>query len=275
MLSYRHAYHAGNYADVLKHLVLCKSLEYLIKKPAPILYIDTHSGAGQYSLNSKLAMKTEEFKSGVGTLDFNQLPDSIQCYRDLVQPMLARQQYPGSPLLAAHILREQDSLRLFEMHSSDYPLLQQLFQKDRRVIVNNSDGYQSLNALLPAKQKRALILIDPSYEVKTDYQLVVDAIKLAYRKMPTAQYLLWYPVVDRHRVEKMIKNICASGSRNVWRFELCLEADTEAYGMTGSGMLAINPAWTLADQMGELLPELARQLITKTGHHKIEQLVDK
>ncbi|MCW8955986.1 MAG: 23S rRNA (adenine(2030)-N(6))-methyltransferase RlmJ [Gammaproteobacteria bacterium] len=273
MLSYRHAYHAGNYADVLKHLVLCKSLEYLIKKSTPILYIDTHSGAGAYALNSKLAQKTEEYKSGVGTLDFSSLPELIDCYRNIVQPMLASHQYPGSPLLAAHILREQDSLRLFEMHTTDFPLLQQLFQKDRRVIVDSSDGYQSLKALLPARQKRALVLMDPSYEVKSDYRLVVDAIKLAYRKMSTTQFLLWYPVVDRNRVETMIKSICNSGVRNVWRFELAMEADTRQYGMTGSGMLAINPPWTLADQLRELLPALAKQLVTETGYYTIEQLV--
>jgi len=273
MLSYRHAFHAGNYADVLKHLVLCKTLEYLLQKPTPVLYIDTHAGAGNYALDNKLAKKTNEYKSGVGTLNFSSLPESIHGYRDIVQPMFARQQYPGSPLLAAHVLREQDKLRLFEMHSTDYPLLKQLFEKDRRVIVNNTDGYQALKALLPARQARALILIDPSYEIKTDYQLVVDAIKQAYRKMSTAQILLWYPIVDRKRVETMIKNISASGIRDIWRFELGMEADTREYGMTGSGILAINPPWVLADQMRELLPALARQLVTESGYYKVEQLV--
>lgn len=273
MLSYRHAFHSGNHADVLKHLVLCKTLEYLIQKPAPILYLDTHAGAGLYALNGKLAQKTEEYKTGIDSLDFSSLPKSINGYQNIVQPMLNSLQYPGSPLLAAHILRKQDSLRLFEMHSTDYPLLQQLFKKDRRVIVNRSDGYQSLKALLPASQKRALVLIDPSYEVKSDYQLVVDAIRQAYRRMPTAQFLLWYPVVDRNRVEKMIKSIGNSGVRDVWRFELTMETDTQQHGMTGSGMLVINPPWTLADQMREILPALAGQLVSETGGYTVEQLV--
>lgn len=274
MLSYRHAFHAGNYADVLKHLVLCKTLEYLIQKPTPILYIDTHSGAGCYGLNSKLAKKTGEYKSGIKALDFSHLPESLDGYRQIVQPMLGRQQYPGSPLLASQLLREQDSLRLFEMHSSDYPLLKQLFHKDRRVIATRSDGYQALKALLPARQKRALVLIDPSYEVKSDYRLVVDTIQLAYKKMSTAHILLWYPVVDRIRVEKMIKNICNCGVRDVWRFELNIEADTQQHGMTGSGILAINPPWTLADEMRELLPVLVKQLATESGGYTVEQLVE-
>lgn len=273
MLSYRHAYHAGNYADVLKHLVLCNTLEYMIQKPAPIVYIDTHAGAGHYALNSKLAQKTREYKSGIAALDFSSLPQAIDGYRHIVQSMLASQHYPGSPLLAADILREQDKLRLFEMHSTDFPVLQQLFKKDRRVRTDNSDGYQALNALLPTPQKRALVLIDPCYEIKSEYQLVVDAIKLAYRKMSTAQLLLWYPVVDRNRVEKMIKRICNSGIRDVWRFELAMEADTLQHGMTASGMLAINPPWTLADQMRELLPALVKQLATESGSYRVEQLV--
>ena len=274
MLSYRHAFHSGNHADVLKHLVLCKTLEYLIQKPAPILYIDTHAGAGHYALNSKLAQKTEEYKTGIDSLDFSSLPKSIHGYQNIVQPMLNSLQYPGSPLLAARLLREQDSLRLFEMHSTDYPLLQQLFKKDRRVIVDNSDGYQSLKALLPASQKRALVLIDPSYEVKSDYHLVVDAIKQGYRRMPTAQFLLWYPVVDRNRAEKMIKSICNSGVRDVWRFELTMETDTQQHGMTGSGMLVINPPWTMADQMPEILPLLVKQLATESGGYTVEQVVE-
>ncbi|MFW2371586.1 MAG: 23S rRNA (adenine(2030)-N(6))-methyltransferase RlmJ [Gammaproteobacteria bacterium] len=274
MLSYRHAFHAGNFADVLKHLVLCKTLEYLIQKPAPILYIDTHSGAGRYTLDSKLAKKTGEHKSGIKALDFSRLPVSVDGYRKIIQPLLVQQHYPGSPLLAAQILRDQDKLRLFEMHSSDFPPLQQLFKKDRRVIAEMSDGYQALKALLPTPQKRALVLIDPSYEVKSDYQLVVDAIKQAYKRMSTAQFLLWYPVVDRNRVEKMIKNICNSGVRDVWRFELTREADTQQHGMTGSGILAINPPWVLADQMREILPLLVKQLATESGGYTVEQLVE-
>ena len=273
MLSYRHAFHAGNHADILKHLILCKTLKYMIQKPAPIVYIDTHAGAGNYALNSKLAQKTKEYQSGIAALDFSSLPRAIDCYQNIVEPMLSRQHYPGSPLLAAQLLREQDKLRLFEMHSTDFPALQQLFKKDRRVRTDSTDGYQALNALLPTPQKRALVLIDPSYEIKSEYQLVVDAIKLAYRKMSTAQLLLWYPVVDRKRVEKMIKNICSSGIRDVWRFELRMEADTQQHGMTGSGMLAINPPWTLAEQIRELLPALVEQLASETGGYTVEQLV--
>ena len=273
MLSYRHAFHAGNHADVLKHLVLCKTLEYLLQKPAPIVYIDTHAGAGRYALNSKLAKKNQEHKSGIGALDFSSLPPAIDAYRRIVEPMFKRQQYPGSPMLAVKLLREQDRLRLYEMHSTDFPMLQQLFERDHRVKVDSSDGYLGLKALLPVKQGRAVVLIDPSYEIKNDYQQVVEAIRQAHRRMATAHFLLWYPIVDRKRVETMISQICDSGMRDIWRIELGMQADNRDYGMTGSGMLVINPPWVLAQQMRELLPALVKQLATETGYYTVEQLV--
>lgn len=273
MLSYRHAFHAGNYADVLKHLVLCKTIDYLLQKPSPIFYIDTHAGAGQYALHSKLATKTAEYKSGIGAVNFSKLPESIGSYRDIVQPIYKAGYYPGSPLIADQLLREQDKLRLYEMHSTDFPLLKQLFGKDRRVIVNDTDGFHSLKALLPVKNARAVVLIDPSYEIKTDYQLVVEAIQTAHKRMPTAHIMIWYPVVDRKRIDKFIKSVCDTGIRNICQFELGMEADTNDYGMTGSGMIVINPPWVLADQMRELLPEIAKQLVSDTGYYNVEELV--
>ena len=273
MLSYRHAFHAGNHADVLKHLVVCSSLDYMIQKPTPIVYIDTHAGAGSYALNSKQAQKKAEYKTGVAALDFSRLPETAGSYEHLVRPLLKQQHYPGSPLLAARLLREQDKLRLFEMHSSDFPLLKQLFKDDKRAIVNNSDGFQGIKALLPVKNARALLLIDPSYEIKSDYQLVADAIKQAGRRMANAHIFVWYPVVDRKRTEKMIQAICNSGLRDIWRFELCMEDDNKDYGMTGSGVLAINPPWVLAEQMRQLLPALVEQLSPNNGFCSIEQLV--
>ncbi|MCW8909603.1 MAG: 23S rRNA (adenine(2030)-N(6))-methyltransferase RlmJ [Gammaproteobacteria bacterium] len=273
MLSYRHAFHAGNYADVLKHIVLCQSLDYLIQKPAPILYIDTHAGAGQYALRSKKSKQTDEYKNGIGALDFSKLPESINSYKKIVQPAFSAGYYPGSPLLAAQMLREQDKLSLFEMHSTDCPLLKQLFEKDRRVRVNDSDGYHSLKALLPAKQARAVVLIDPSYEVKSDFDLVVEAIKNAHQRMATAVIMVWYPIVDRARVEKFIKSICNTGIRDIWRYELAMQEDSDGYGMTGSGMLVINPPWVLAKQMRECLPLLAEQMVSESGYFVVEELV--
>lgn len=273
MLSYRHAFHAGNFADVLKHLVLCKTLQYMTQKATPVAYIDTHAGAGIYALNNKLATRTDEFKSGIGALNFSSLPESIQIYQDKVAPLFKKQQYPGSPWLAAQILRSQDKLWLYEMHSSDYPLLENLFNQDNRVRTSSSDGYHSLKALLPTKNARALILIDPSYELKSDFKNVVESIQQAHKRMASAQILLWYPIVDRKQIEKMINQICASGIADIWRYELCMQADTQQYGMTGSGILAINPPWVLADQMRELLPAIAGQLVTDNGSYKVEQLV--
>lgn len=275
MLSYRHAFHAGNPADVLKHLVLVNSIEYMLQKPAPILYIDTHAGAGHYQLDGKMASQTQEYLQGVAALDFARLPATISHYQQMVEPFLRKKQYPGSPLIAASLLREQDRLHLFELHGNDCLKLDKSFRKDRRVKVEQSDGYQSLKSLLPPPppQKRALVMIDPSYEIKDDYEQVVNGMKQAYRRMAHAQFLIWYPVVNRNVVEKMLRGLKKAGLRDLWRYELGLRPDTDGYGMTASGMLVVNPPWVLAEQMRELLPALQQQLAPQEGFVTIEQVL--
>lgn len=274
MLSYRHAFHAGNPADVLKHTVLAASLAYLTRKPAPLLYIDTHAGAGSYRLDSDIANKTGEYRDGVLALDWSTLEAPVLApYREAVEAPLAQQRYPGSPQIAASLLREQDRLRLFELHPQDFATLSKGFYKDARVKVAQTDGFASLRALLPAPQKRALVMIDPSYEVKQDYERVVDALQEAYRRMPGATYLLWYPVVLRQRIERLERGIKAAGLKDVWQFELGTAPDSEDYGMTASGMVVVNPPWELPEQMRVLLPQLQQQLAPAWGNHRCTQWV--
>lgn len=269
MLSYRHAFHAGNYADVLKHIVLSKCIQYLLKKDAPITYIDSHAGAGCYSLANTMAQKTEEYKEGIQRIDEALLRTIDNEYAELIQTYSDKQQYPGSPEIAKKTLRKKDLLHLFELHPTDFHLLQSHFSTERNVIPHNTNGYTNFLPLLPTKGRRALILIDPSYELKTEYQQLVNTLSDAYKRMPNAVFLIWYPVVNRITVEKTIQKIRDNNIKDVWRYELGLQDDTEGYGMTSSGMLVINGPWTLAKNMESILPKLANsfgsQSVWKSG----------
>jgi len=260
MLSYRHEFHAGNVGDLIKHAILSSIITYLQQKPAPIRYIDTHAGPGLYATTSAMAEKTGEYKCGVGSIPLEEFPEQLHAYRDVLAEFVTEQLYPGSPLLAAKLLRAQDELRLFELHSSEYPRLQELFKRDRRVQVGNSDGFASVKALLPVKNSRALVLIDPSYEVKTDYEAVVACLKNGYARMPNAVFAVWYPVIGNPALEVMIKNIAALVKEKFWRFELSASDPDTASGMTATGMLVINPPWTLAADMEAAFQSMCKHL---------------
>ncbi|SHE75356.1 23S rRNA (adenine2030-N6)-methyltransferase [Microbulbifer donghaiensis] len=277
MLSYRHGFHAGNFADVLKHLVQVEILTYLQKKDKPLDYIDTHAGAGLYRLRDALAAKNCEYANGIGRL----LPGDpgLPALRPYLKQVLAHnpagplQVYPGSPAIACGMLRPQDKAWLYELHPSDVEQLRRACS-GRNVYIRDEDGFKGLAALLPTPSRRALVLIDPPYELKQDYQRVVDALKLIHRKMPTATVALWYPVVERRRIDQLEQQIIASGIRRVEQFELGICADTDGHGMTASGMIVVNPPWTLKATMDELLPSLAR-LLSEDGREylRIQTLV--
>ena len=257
MLSYRHGFHAGNFADLFKHLVLCQLLDYLKQKPAPIRYIDTHAGAGIYDLADKKAQRTGEYLRGLGAVNLQALPDAASSYRDLVTAFVKQHQYPGSPLLAAKLLRPQDDLWLYELHNTDYPELKQLMSRDRRAMVIHEDGFNSLKALLPVKNARALILMDPSYELQTDYNRVVQALQEAHGRMPHGVFALWYPCVDDQAVEYLLRHLRALAGDKIWQREL---ASGAAEGMRRCGMLVINPPWNLAATLEPILAGIESQL---------------
>lgn len=268
MLSYRHSYHAGNYADLLKHLIQIEILSYLVQKPTGFSYIDTHAGAGMYQLTAAQAQKTLEYQQGVGrwfgdnALALDEWPEMKE-YLQLVQsfnPKGPLSCYPGSPLIANSYLREQDNAWLFELHSTDYPLLQKSVGRQRKIRARQEDGYQGLLSLLPTPTRRALVLIDPSYEQKDDYQKVVKTIAKAHKKMANTLFALWYPVVDRAQISRLEKELKATGIEKIQLFELGLGADSEGRGMTSAGMIVINPPWTLYERMQTLLPRLAAAL---------------
>ena len=254
MLSYRHAFHAGNFADVLKHTSLIAILEHLCEKPGAIHYIETHAGAGKYPLDSQMAQKTGEFSQGIGKLwALPALPDLLQNYVDKVKAnnhgtLLF---YPGSPLFAALTLRPLDKLHLCELHNTDFPLLNQTFQTDRRVSCHHEDGYKKSLALVPPVSKRGLVMIDPSYEVKAEYQQVVAHIKALHKRFATGVYALWYPIIDAAKINDLTRALKNAGIKRIHRFEFGLTKDHDAAGMTGSGMIVINPPWRLKQQLDE------------------------
>lgn len=275
MLSYRHSYHAGNFADVLKHIVQIEILQHLGKKDKPFDYIDTHSGAGLYDLTSVHASKLQEFNNGIGKLNIEQWPE-LSRYFEVIKQFNSNNElayYPGSPLIAAQFLRPSDKAWLYEIHPSDLELLQQNTARLRNVRVNQSDGFTGLIGLLPPQSRRALVLIDPSYEIKTDYDKIFNVVTKAYKRFATGTYAIWYPVVDRDRINALEQKFVQSGIKDIQLFELGLSADTDGSGMTSSGMLVINPPWHLFEKMTTLLPKLATELAGAGGVYRCEQLV--
>ena len=273
MLSYQHDYHAGNHADILKHWILWECIEYLKLKPAPFTFIDTHAGSGIYDLTSSLAWKTAEYQTGVEPL-MRDAPAEMTPFVDCLQPWLERREYPGSSAIAASLLRPADTLWSFEMHPHAFPALEKHLRgiRKQRTHVRREDGHAGLLRLLPTADRRALALIDPSYEIKTEYEQVIDTVTMAWRRMPNATITLWYPVLRRARVAALERGIRNKGITKVQLFELCISPEAEDRGMTGSGMIVVNPPWTLAAKAKTVLPELARTLSSEKSAHRIVEL---
>jgi len=266
VLSYRHGFHAGNHADVLKHIVLMDCIRKLAKKDAPLLYVDTHAGAGSYLLREGYAAMNEEWASGIeklsgyaGSSNSTSIkPEAVAAYLALVRGCAPA--YPGSPLLASALLRRQDHLALFELHPSDFEPLSALFAGDKRVQVRNADGFAGLRGLLPPISRRALVFIDPSYELASDYDSVVKAVAGALRRFANGVYMVWYPLLEREEARELPARLVglAEKSLNVQlRVRSSLPGER---GMSGSGLVVLNPPWQLGETLAGLLPWLARVL---------------
>ena len=277
MLSYRHAFHAGNFADVLKHWVLVECIEYLKQKEKPFVYFDTHAGPGMYALNSDYAQKTKEFETGIAKIWNNpDLPEALTDYCQMIQSLndTTLNTYPGSPSIAKARLRETDRLVLSELHSTEHAALGETFSHDKRAEIWKEDGFNRTLKLLPPRERRGLVLIDPPYELKEDYARAVEFIIAAHRKFAQGVYILWYPVVERYRIDDMESALKQSGIRNIALFELGIEADTAARGMTASGVIVINPPWTLKKHIDSGLNTLVEKLGTGRAFSRSERLVD-
>ncbi len=267
MLSYRHGFHAGNHADVLKHWVCVMTAQYMVQKDKPIYYIDTHSAAGVYSLTDSLASKTNESKNGIQTLWDTKLPAVFKDYMAVINQLNPGEKlklYPGSPWFVRQSLRPSDKVRLFELHPQDFQLLRKNFDGDRIVAIEKQDGFAGLKALLPPPTKRAMVVIDPPYEQAKEYQQVVQAMEQALKRFANGVYVIWYPLINRNDKQTMsetmvrkLKNLPAKSFLDV-RFWVS-GADEEP-GMYGSGLAIFNPPWNLEQQLNEGLPFLVEKM---------------
>ena len=266
MLSYRHAFHAGNHADVLKHAVLVHLLRYLTQKDKPLWFVDTHAGAAVYALDEGYAQKNAEYETGIGRLwPRADLPPALADYVDQVRalnPAGALRRYPGSPQLALQLLRKQDRLRMFELHSTESRLLQQYFRDDApRAIVQAGDGYAGLQAVLPPPSRRALVLIDPSYEDKGDYRQVLAALRDAQKRFAAGVYAVWYPQVQRREARQFPEQLKSLQAKDWLHVTLTVKKpEASGYGLHGSGMFVLNPPWLLPQALDLAMPYLARVL---------------
>ncbi|MDP8568157.1 23S rRNA (adenine(2030)-N(6))-methyltransferase RlmJ [Methylophilus aquaticus] len=265
MLSYRHAFHAGNHADVLKHWIYSLVLDYFNQKDKPYWVMDTHAGAGVYQLESAMAHKTAEYREGIARLQqATDRPQTFAIYMQAVQALhhkISPQVYPGSPAIAMHFLRDSDKLRLFELHPADHALLTEYVAPfKRQVQVAMKDGFEGIKACLPPPTKRGVVLIDPPYELKEDYQRVVDCIKESLKRFATGTYLVWYPLLQRPEPALMIEKLQALNTDYVHVTLHVSQPGADGFGMFGSGMLILNPPWTLANQIEPCLPWLASTL---------------
>ena len=255
MLSYRHGYHAGNAADVLKHFILTYVLDYIKKKDKGFIFIDSHAGAGKYLISDPYMQKNKEYLQGIEKI--LQLKNDnifLKKYLDLIKSININSDlkiYPGSCFLAARSLRPNDNLYFFELHPKEFLNLKKNFENDSRVIIENRDSYQRLKKLLPPKEKRAVILIDPSYELKDEYEKVSEMLSDCYKKFPLGVYIIWYPVLKNKKSEKFIFNLLKKNYKNLSHIEMI--TDNLNNGMQGSGLFILNCPWSIENDIKKSL----------------------
>lgn len=276
MLSYQHAYHAGNPADVLKHSVLCWVLQHLCQKDKPFYCHDTHAGRGMYWLDSQESQKTGEHAQGISTIwQQPSTPAALQPYLDSVAGFNgnnrrnALRRYPGSPLLMQRWMREGDRLGCTELHPQEYLALKKALPRHRRIRVAREEGYHALSAALPPLERRALVLLDPSYELASDDAAVIQAVQAGLARCAHGIFMVWYPLVNAARTRDLLYKAERVVTHNLLRLELQTRAPTSGAGMYGSGMLIYNPPWQLDEAMSEALPWLTGILAPEVGSWRV------
>lgn len=257
MLSYRHHFHAGNFADVMKHAVLTMLVQSLQHKDKGFCYFDTHAGAGRYDLQTSEAQKTLEYKTGIARLyDLQSVPKSVNGYLNVVRQLnnfTKLRFYPGSPRLVRSLLRPQDRMALLELHPTDVRLLAEEFANDKQVTVYHQDGYEGLKAYLPPAERRGLVLIDPAFELKTEWTSLVEGLKEGWQRWPTGMYALWYPIQERVAVKRFYRQLAQTGIPKILATELCIYPDDTAKNLNGSGMVIVNPPYQMDAQLRTML----------------------
>lgn len=278
-MNYRHAYHAGNFADVMKHAALARIVEYLKQKDKAFRVIDTHAGLGVYDLSSAEAQKTGEWRGGIGRLQEATLPAGAQAllapYLDAVRAANpgGMRRYPGSPAIVRHLLRPQDRLTAIELHPADAAALKARFAGDFQTRVIELDGWLALGAHLPPKEKRGLVLVDPPFEEAGEFDRLAEGLKKAWRRWPGGIYALWYPIKDRKAVEAFRRELAGAGIPKILDLSLEVRAPSAEPRFDGSGLVVVNPPYPLEAEMRTLLPVLAEVVGERgTGKAKVTVL---
>lgn len=266
-MNYRHAFHAGNFADVVKHIILTRILAYLMRKDAAFRVIDTHAGVGLYDLLGDEAGRTAEWREGIARLMAAQLPEPAA---GLVAPYLAAitaqnpdgqlRYYPGSPYITRHMLRDQDRLMALELHPADAQALRENFAGDFQTRVTELDGWAAMGTHLPPKEKRGLVLVDPPFEIKGEFERMTQALVRAHARWPGGTYAFWYPIKDPRDVQSYVKALRATSIAKILRLELTIRQPSTPPRLHGTGMVVVNPPFVLEEEMHTLLPILAELL---------------
>jgi 23S rRNA (adenine2030-N6)-methyltransferase len=261
MLAYRHAFHAGNHADALKHTVLTLVLRHMNGKPKPYRLIDTHAGAGGYSLEGRFAQKKGEYEQGIARLwSRDDLPAPVADYVALVRqfnPEGRFEQYPGSPAFAQMLLRAQDQLRLFELHPTDHRILASYLGSVKGAEVYDTDGFEGLKGQVPPSSRRAVVLMDPSYEGHGDYSRVIGSLREALARFAEGVYMVWYPQVTKLEAAQLPRRLESLAPKGWLHARLTVQQpDSQGFGLAGSGVFILNPPFTLHEQLLTVLPYL-------------------
>ncbi len=271
-MNYRHSYHAGNFADVLKHSALALIVRHLLNKTGPFRYLDTHAGLGSYDLHADEASRTGEWREGVGRL-WNaalapEIADLLAPWRGAVEalnPDGHLRFYPGSPEIVRAHARSDDRLTLCELHPDDAGRLRRRYTRDKRVSAVEIDGYTALNAYVPPKERRGLVLVDPPFEEPDELRRMSEGLKRAHAKWPTGTYALWYPIKDVTETDAFARSLGKQGIPAIIAAELLIQRPNDPSRLNGCGLAVVNPPWTLEKDLGLLLPVLAEHLGRDAG----------
>ena len=278
MLSYRHMYHAGNFADVFKHALLTRLVIALAAKDKPFLYLDTHAGIGRYDLRHSWAQKAREYENGIARVwKAKDAPPGIQPYLEAVHelnPDGKLRYYPGSPLIAKRFARPEDRIVLVELNKTDQLELQAVFERERHVAVRLLDGYESLKAYLPPTERRGLVLIDSSFDRARELDRIVKALKAAHARWTTGVYAIWYPLMEPAAMRDFTNSVARSGIRKILRLEIEVRERDESGIIPGCGMLVVNPPWRFDEEAKRIVPWLAKKLLVSgKGGARVDWLV--
>lgn len=278
-MNYRHAYHAGNFADVIKHIVLCRLLAYLKLKDKPFFVLDSHAGCGLYDLGADEAQRTQEAQDGIARLNkATDVPPEIAAYLSLVRGLNPQSEdiahYPGSPLIIKSFLRDKDRFVAVELHPEDVVRLRKALKNDYRVHIEARSGYEAIKALLPPSERRGLVLIDPPFEQTDEFQHLNKALSEAQRRWATGTYAIWYPIKSRPPVDKFLNGLRGMRFQEIWVAELAPFSYSDLQRLNGCGLVLINPPYVLEAELRQILPWLCRLLAREAGASwRLERLI--